>query len=49
MTDHPSPVPQPVELPVAERESPLPLRAQLTRFVIAGGLSAVVDFGLLVL
>ena len=27
----------------------LPLRAQLTRFVIAGGLSAVVDFGLLVL
>ena len=27
----------------------LPLRAQLTRFVIAGGLSAIVDFGLLVL
>jgi putative flippase GtrA len=27
----------------------LPLRSQLTRFVIAGGLSAIVDFGLLVL
>jgi putative flippase GtrA len=27
----------------------LPLRAQLTRFVIVGGVSAVVDFGLLVL
>ena len=27
----------------------LPLRVQLTRFVIAGGLSAIVDFGLLVL
>ncbi|HZA04386.1 MAG TPA: GtrA family protein [Propionibacteriaceae bacterium] len=27
----------------------LPLRVQLTRFVVAGGLSAIVDFGLLVL
>ena len=35
---------------MAEVANPaLPLRAQLTRFVIAGGLSAVVDFGLLVL
>ena len=41
--------PQPVELPVAERESPLPLRAQLTRFVLTGGMSALVDFGLLLL
>ena len=43
------PLPQPVELPVTERESPLPLRAQLTRFVLTGGLSAVVDFGILVI
>ncbi|WP_235750655.1 GtrA family protein [Nigerium massiliense] len=28
---------------------PLPLRTQLTRFIITGGLSAVVDYGLLVL
>ena len=49
MTDHPTQLPQPVELPVAERESALPLRAQLIRFVITGGLSAVVDFGLLVI
>ena len=35
---------------MAEVANPaLPLRVQLTRFVIAGGLSAVVDFGLLVL
>ncbi len=27
---------------------PLPLRTQLTRFVVTGGLSALVDFGLLV-
>jgi putative flippase GtrA len=47
--DHPDQLPQPVELPVAERESPLTLSAQLVRFVLTGGLSAVVDFGLLVL
>ena len=41
--------PQPIELPLDERESALPLRAQLIRFVITGGLSAVVDFGLLVI
>ena len=48
---HPAPqqVPQPVELPVDERFSALPLRTQLVRFVLTGGLSAVVDFGLLVL
>ena len=49
MTDQPTQFPQPVELPVDERESALPLRAQLTRFVIAGGLSAIVDFGLLLM
>ena len=42
-------LPQPVELPVAERTSFLPLRTQLVRFVLTGGLSALVDFGLLVL
>jgi putative flippase GtrA len=41
--------PQPVELPLDERESPLGLRDQLVRFVLTGGLSAVVDFGLLVI
>ena len=40
---------QPIELPLDERESALPLSAQLVRFVLTGGLSAVVDFGLLVL
>ncbi len=49
MGDHPAQLPQPVELPLDERESPLPLSAQLVRFVLTGGLSAVVDFGLLVL
>jgi putative flippase GtrA len=49
MTDHPARLPQPVELPVDERSSALPLRDQLIRFVITGGLSAVVDFGLLVI
>ena len=49
MTDHPAQLPQPVELPVDDRESALPLRDQLVRFVITGGLSAVVDFGLLVM
>ena len=43
------PLPQPVELPVDERASALPLRAQLTRFILTGGLSAVVDFGILVI
>ena len=42
-------LPQPVELPVGERSSALPLRTQLVRFVLTGGLSALVDFGLLVL
>lgn len=42
-------LPQPVELPVSERSSALPLRTQLVRFVLTGGLSAVVDFGILVL
>lgn len=41
--------PQPVELPLDERISPLGLRDQLIRFVLTGGLSAIVDFGLLVL
>jgi len=49
MTEHPHPFPQPVELPVDERESALPLPAQLTRFIITGGFSAIVDFGLLVI
>ena len=49
MTDHPAQLPQPVELPVADLASALPLRDQLVRFVITGGLSAVVDFGLLVI
>ncbi len=40
---------QPVPLPVGERDTPLGLRTQLTRFVLTGGLSAVVDFGLLVI
>ena len=49
MTEHPHQFPQPVELPVDERESVVPLSAQLTRFIITGGFSAVVDFGLLVI
>jgi putative flippase GtrA len=49
VTDHPAQLPQPIELPVDDRESALPLRDQLVRFVITGGLSAVVDFGLLVI
>jgi putative flippase GtrA len=44
-----SQLPQPVELPLDERVSVLPLRTQLVRFVLTGGLSALVDFGLLVL
>jgi putative flippase GtrA len=38
-----------VELPLSDRASALSLRTQLVRFVLTGGLSAVVDFGLLVL
>ena len=49
MSEHPHQFPQPVELPVDERESALPLPAQLTRFIITGGFSAIVDFGLLVI
>ena len=49
MTEHAEQFPQPVELPVDERESGLPLRAQLIRFVITGGVSAIVDFGLLLI
>jgi putative flippase GtrA len=49
MTEHPHQLPQPVELPVEERESVLPLPAQLARFIITGGFSAIVDFGLLVI
>jgi putative flippase GtrA len=49
MTEHSQQFPQPVELPVHERESGLPLPAQLTRFIITGGFSAIVDFGLLVI
>ena len=49
MAGHLPQLPQPVELPVEERESPLPLRDQLIRFVLTGGLSAIVDFGLLVI
>ncbi|HEY5820786.1 MAG TPA: GtrA family protein [Propionibacteriaceae bacterium] len=48
MSDRAEQLPQPVELPLAERTSPLPLRTQLIRFVLTGGLSAIVDFGLLV-
>jgi putative flippase GtrA len=47
LVDHAS-LPQPVELPLTERSSALDLRTQLVRFVLTGGLSAVVDFGLLV-
>jgi putative flippase GtrA len=46
---HAPQLPQPVELPIDERESALGLRDQLFRFVLTGGLSAVVDFGLLVI
>jgi putative flippase GtrA len=49
MTDQHHQFPQPVELPVDERESALPLPAQLTRFIITGGFSAIVDFGILVI
>ena len=41
--------PQPIELPLDERESALGLRDQLVRFVLTGGLSALVDFGLLLI
>jgi putative flippase GtrA len=42
-------LPTPVQLPLDEGSGPLDLRTQLVRFVLTGGLSAVVDFGLLVL
>jgi putative flippase GtrA len=45
VTEHPHQLPQPVD----ERESSLPLPAQLGRFIITGGFSAIVDFGLLVI
>lgn len=41
-------LPPPVELPLGGPSRPLDLRTQLVRFVLTGGLSAVVDFGLLV-
>ena len=47
MVEH-APLPQPVELPLTERSSSMGLGTQLVRFVLTGGLSAVVDFGLLV-
>jgi putative flippase GtrA len=43
-----APLPQPVELPLTDRSSRMGLGTQLVRFVLTGGLSAVVDFGLLV-
>src|SRR5919107_3680558 len=46
LVDHAS-LPQPVELPLTERSSALDLRTQLVRFVLTGGLSALVYFGLL--
>jgi putative flippase GtrA len=49
VSERSSSLPQPVELPVTERVPALPLRTQLVRFVLTGGLSAVVDFSLLVL
>jgi putative flippase GtrA len=42
------PLPPPVGVPLGDRTAPLDLRTQLVRFVLTGGLSAVVDFGLLV-
>lgn len=47
--DNPEPpqLPQPIEQPTGERDSSLRLRSQLTRFVLTGGLSAIVDFGVL--
>lgn len=44
---HPAELPQPIELPLEERGSAAPLGTQLVRFVVTGGLSAVVDFGTL--
>ncbi|WP_375423836.1 GtrA family protein [uncultured Friedmanniella sp.] len=42
-------LPTPVELPLPTGPAALDLRTQLVRFVLTGGLSALVDFGLLVL
>lgn len=44
--DHPH-FPQPMEIPVSERDSGLDLKTQLFRFIATGVLSAIVDFGLL--
>lgn len=41
--------PQPMEIPVSERDSSLDLKTQLFRFIATGVLSAIVDFGLLTL
>jgi len=40
-------LPHNIELPLDERDSSLPLATQLTRFIATGGLSAIVDYGLL--
>lgn len=40
-------LPQPVELPIEERRSAVPLATQMVRFLITGVLSACVDFGTL--
>lgn len=44
-------IPLPVELPLEDypAEQPVALPTQIARFVVTGGLSAVVDFGLYVL
>lgn len=48
-TPHPHELPLPVEIPVTDNigSADAGLRTQLFRFVVTGGLSAVVDFGLL--
>jgi len=43
-----APLARPVELPLPDAAAGLGLGTQLVRFVVTGGLSAVVDFGLLV-
>lgn len=45
----PEQLPDPVALPLSERDSRSSLQVQLVRFIITGGLSAIVDFGLLTL
>ncbi|MEV0947155.1 GtrA family protein [Rhodococcus sp. NPDC049939] len=46
--DHEPHAPLPVEIPVTENiaDAALDLKTQVVRFVVTGGLSAVVDFGL---